>query len=155
MPDVTAGAFRPAFFFSFFGRIVSELGLARRLLIFTEPPAPPPTATWGIELTVSVSTIIFFAEPSPVGFPRLALPELKVLVVVTLDRNVEACPVADRILISPLLPPLSLPLSFAPVGFDFNVLGKAGPGELSCSDNGLCASSASPVPRKPGAGVLG
>jgi hypothetical protein len=113
VPEVTDGALRAVFFFSFFGRIVSELGLVRILPLF--PPAGPPTATCGIELTVSVSTVMFLVEPSPDGFP---LP-------VPVENDFDAGPLGrtigggatdvDLILISPL-PPLSLPLSFA--GFD-------------------------------------
>jgi hypothetical protein len=69
VPEVSDGAFRDVFFFSFLGRIVSALCLARRLPLFPAPPAPTPTATCGIELTVSVSTVMFLAEPSPDGFP--------------------------------------------------------------------------------------
>jgi hypothetical protein len=59
-------------FFSRFGLIVSLLGLRRTLppasvLPGPHSPAPPPTATCGMELTVSVSTVMFGTEGSPVG----------------------------------------------------------------------------------------
>lgn len=100
MPAVTEGAFRLGFFFSFLGRIVSELGFVRILPL---PPAPP-TATWGMEVTVSVSTVIVRVDPSPDGFPR---PVPKVFTAGAPGRDVVVFS-----LISPL-PPLSLPLSFA------------------------------------------
>lgn len=109
MPEVTDGVFRPVFFFSFFGRIVSELGFARML-----PLAPCPlTLTCGTELTVSASTVIFLVD-SPEGFP-LPAPALA-------ENDFVAGPPGRiavtggagvlLILISPL-PPLSLPLSLA------------------------------------------
>ena len=112
MPEVTDGALRAVFFFSFFGRIVSELGLVRMLPLLPAP-AGPPTATCGIELTVSVSTVIFLADPSPEGFPLPA--PVNTFVAGPLGRTV-VCGAADvdLILISPF-PPLSLPLSFAAV----------------------------------------
>jgi hypothetical protein len=73
VPELTDGAFLVVFFFSFFGRIVSELGLVRMLPLL---PPPGPTATWGIELTVSVSTVMLFIDPSPKGFP-LPVPEVE------------------------------------------------------------------------------
>jgi hypothetical protein len=74
MPEVTDGVLRAVFSFFFLGLIVSELGLALRLPLFPAPPVPPPTATCGMELTVSVSTVIFFVDPSPDGFPLAAAP---------------------------------------------------------------------------------
>lgn len=115
MPEATDGAFLWIFFFSLFGRIVSELGLARRLPLIPAPPVPL-TETCGMELTVSVSTVMFLVEPSPTeGFPR------PVIVLYGLggragdDRSdgVNATDVA-LIFVSPFGPPLSLPLSFAP-----------------------------------------
>ena len=72
---------RTAFFLSFFGRIVSVLALGRRLLDVSVRPgpflslAPPPTATCGTELTVSVSTVIVFVAPSAadLSFPGILL----------------------------------------------------------------------------------
>lgn len=109
VPEVTEGVFRPVFFLSFFGRIVSELGLAR---ILPFPPGPP-TLTCGTELTVSVSTVIVRAV-SPDGFP-LPVPALAAYAFVAgpLGRiAVTGGAGVLLILISPL-PPLSLPLSFA------------------------------------------
>lgn len=71
VPDVTDGGLRAVFFLSFFGRIVSVLGFARRLPPLPGPTAPP-TAIWGIELTVSVSTVM--VEPSAAGLPLLMVP---------------------------------------------------------------------------------
>ena len=70
MPALSDGAFRTTRFFSFFGLIVSVLGLRRRLPavsvlpVMFRSPAPPPRATCGMVLTVSVSTIMFLADPS-------------------------------------------------------------------------------------------
>lgn len=72
MPAFNDGAFRTAFFFSFsfLGLTVSWLGFKRKLPVVSvrlsgfRSPAPPPRATCGIELTVSVSTLIFLPDPS-------------------------------------------------------------------------------------------
>ena len=75
MPELKDGAFRTTFFLSFFGRIVSLLGFKRILpLVSVRPrtlrsPAPPPRATCGIELTVSVSTVMFLTDPSLAVLP--------------------------------------------------------------------------------------
>jgi hypothetical protein len=124
VPEVTDGALRAVFFFSFFGRMVSELGLARILPLL--PPAGPPTATCGIELTVSVSTVIFLLDPSPDGFP-LPTPALKGFDAGPLGRTTGGgATEADLIFISPF-PPLSLPLSLARrLDFDLSVM-------LACS----------------------
>jgi hypothetical protein len=61
--------------FSFLGRIVSELGFVRRLPL-TPVPVPPPTATWGIELTVSVSTVMLFVAEVSVPFLPVRAEEL-------------------------------------------------------------------------------
>jgi len=69
-PPMIEGGFRTTFFFSFFGRIVSLLGLIRKV--------PPPSAlvlpdrsagllfvlVCGIDATVSVSTVITLVEAS-------------------------------------------------------------------------------------------
>lgn len=56
--------FRVVFFFSFLGRMVSELGFVRRLPL--EPcEALGPRATFGIDVTVSVSTVIVGCDASP------------------------------------------------------------------------------------------
>ena len=120
MPEVTDGALRAVFFLSFLGRMVSELGLVRILPLLPAPPTP--TATWGIELTVSVSTVMFLVEPSPAGFPLpTPAPVLCDFVVAPLGRGAATGAVeADLILISPF-PPLSLPLSLATV-LDFDLI---------------------------------
>ena len=130
MPEVTGGALRAVFFFSFFGRMVSELGLVRILPLF--PPAGPPTATCGIELTVSVSTVMFRVDPSPDGFP-LPAPAVNDFEVGPLGRTTGGgATEADLILISPF-PPLSLPLSLARrLGFDLMVMPAYSMG-FSCS----------------------
>ena len=127
MPAFNDGAFRTAFFFSFsfFGLTVSWLGFKRRLppvsvrLSAFRSPAPPPKATCGIELTVSVSTLMFLTDPSvavllfvkgsweydrfgwtPIGFAELAA-------VVDFRLSFPS----STPLVSPLLwPVLSLPL---------------------------------------------
>lgn len=110
MPDVTVVVFLALFFFSFFGRIVSELGFVRRLPLDPCGPVAGASATWGMEVTVSVSTIMLCNEPSPT-FP-LAPPvgladALDCLVV----RSGGALAAPD--LRSAEMLPLSLPLSFA------------------------------------------
>jgi hypothetical protein len=130
-PFVTECGFRALFLFSFFGRMVSELGFVRRLPL-TPVPVPPPTATWGIELTVSVSTVMLFvAEASTPFFPARA--------EVALVRGVEFAPVDVGLsLISPFFSPLSLPLSVVPAAADdFMFFEKA------CSI--ACCSSGSPL----------
>jgi hypothetical protein len=75
-----------------------------------------------MELTVSVSTVMFLVDPSPPAFPR-PIPELNDLLEGAFERR-PACGAAevDLILISPL-PPLSLPLSMAAMlGFALIVL---------------------------------
>lgn len=70
MPEVTADCFRPCFFLlSFFGRMVSMLGLCLMepfVLCAVEAGA---SDTWGTELTRSVSTVICFDELSPLACP--------------------------------------------------------------------------------------
>lgn len=98
------------FFFSFFGRMVSELGFCRIL-----PFAGPPTATCGTtELTTSVSTVMFLVDPSPETFALLAPPVVpNGFTAGALGRNpVTGLAEVVLILISPF-PPLSLPLSLA------------------------------------------
>lgn len=104
--------------------MVSVLGFSRRLLPFSilpdrpRSPAPPPTATCGIELTVSVSTVMFLTDPSP---PALLRGELRCVrdflgrtVVVRMELLVDAGfrPRLPFVFVFPfLLLPLSLPLS--------------------------------------------
>lgn len=145
---------RAVFFLSFFGRIVSELGLVRILPLFPAPPGPP-TATCGIELTVSVSTVIFLAEPSPEGFPLPA--PVNDFVAGPLGRAV-VCGAADvdLILISPF-PPLSLPLSLAVVvGFGaLTVVVEALSVEFSCSVVNFNVSTFSKTRSNSNPGVFG
>lgn len=110
MPWLTEGAFR-VFFFSFFGLMVSVLGLARRLPILFALKVPPPTDTWGIELTVSVSTVMCFDDPSPTDLFRggAALEDFPAMA--DDDFAINGMVDTARILTS-LFPPLSLPLSF-------------------------------------------
>jgi len=107
VPAVTAGCFRDDFFFSFLGRIVSVLGFWRNVLLVLCAPPPGARATWGMDVTVSVSTVIFCSEISP-AFPFTKpgfTDELDCLVV-----RGGAAMGPDR---RPALTlPLSLPLSF-------------------------------------------
>lgn len=73
MPEGTEGCFRLGFFLSFFGRIVSELGLLRMLPLEAAAPLGA-RATWGMDVTVSVSTVMVCNEASP-GLPLLGLIE--------------------------------------------------------------------------------
>lgn len=119
---------------SFFGRIVSELGFVRRLPLFT--PAPPPIATWGIELTVSVSTVMLRVDPSPTALPRPAGRTVANDFGAGATFGRAGCvtgTVVDRILTS-FLPALSLPLSAtAEAGADFNEALNAESIGFSCS----------------------
>lgn len=120
MPEVD-GALRVVLFFSFFGRIVSELGFVRRLPLMI--PAPPPIATWGTEFTVSVSTVMFRVDPSPTALPRPAGVAAANDFGAGATGGRAGCgtgTVVDRILISPF-PALSLPLSaITDGGFDLS-----------------------------------
>ncbi len=66
MPAVTAGCFRVGFFFSFFGRIVSVLAFVRRLAPDPWTPVPGTSGACGIDVTVSVSTVMLCNDKSPV-----------------------------------------------------------------------------------------
>ncbi len=107
MPGATAVCFRLAFFFSFFGRIVSELPFVLRLPLDGCVPGGA-SATCGMDVTVSVSTVIVCTSPSPgLPFPPLSLFD----VLDCLDvRGGGALVAPDRR--SALTLPLSLPLSF-------------------------------------------
>ena len=113
MPDGTVVCFRLVFFFSFFGRIVSELGFVLRLAFDSSFFVVGATETCGIDVTVSVSTVIFCTVPA-VGLPLepVALPDM-------LDwREVKGGGTLDiggRRSAPPLMLPLSLPLSFVVV----------------------------------------
>ena len=102
--------------------MVSELGFVRRLPLTV--PVPPPTATWGIELTVSVSTVMLFvAEASAAFLPPRALELACFANCAAFGRGVIFAPVVDLSLISPIFSPLSLPLSVvAAAGDDFMFL---------------------------------
>lgn len=132
------GVFRIVRFFSFLGLIVSMLGLIRRLPLVstrTEPPrspAPPPRATCGTELTVSVSTVIVWTDASAPGLlfafkavyaaegaSVLARVRCTEVLAGTVDRRLGSGPTAW---LSPLSPELSTrPLRSAtsslPAGF--------------------------------------
>jgi hypothetical protein len=107
-----------------------------------------------MELTVSVSTVIFLVDPSPEGFP---LVEVFVLYAFAgaLGRS-DVAGAVDRILISPF-PPLSLPLSL--LVFALVVLPNALSIGLSCSFNSLAVampfSAFSRMPSRPNPGVFG
>lgn len=98
--------------------MVSVLGFMRRVPLSTRPemprsPGTTPRETWGIEVTVSVSTIMLRTDPSA-GFPRAPLNEVverfakresDLLVPVDTQRRVSS--MRSEL----LFPPLSLPLS--------------------------------------------
>ena len=114
-PDT--GGLRVVRFFSFLGRMVSALGFGRKALcsLRDDPrsPAPTPSETCGIDVTVSVSTIMFDTVPSP-GLERATFRDV-------MDRLGSTSPggrdTGGLRLSSPepelLFPPLSLPLSTA------------------------------------------
>lgn len=64
VPECTAGCFRTNFFFSFLGLIVSVLGFGLSVPLLPSGLVPVATATWGRLRTVSVSTVMFWVEPS-------------------------------------------------------------------------------------------
>lgn len=75
VPDVALmeGALRDAFFLPLPGRIVSVLALTRRVPPWSVRPEAArsdggPSVDWGMELTVSVSTVIFFVVGSTPDF---------------------------------------------------------------------------------------
>lgn len=107
MPDPTFG-FLPVFFFSFLGRIVSVLGLARRVLFAPSFAPVGAKETCGIDVTVSVSTVMCWTEPSE-GFA------LTVLLVLTEAFDCRDASIGgtfvEAVLLSPWTLPLSLPLS--------------------------------------------
>ena len=160
MPVVTDGALRVVFFFSFFGRIVSVLALVRILPALLAPPGPP-SATCGIELTVSVSTVMFLVDPSPDALPLPRPFVVNDLVVgAALGREAAAgAAEVDFILISPF-PPLSLPLSLAGwLAFDLIVLvaplSKGSSFSVNVLGSPLCAFSSTPSRVKLFPGVFG
>jgi hypothetical protein len=134
VPLVTAGCFREGFFFSFLGLIVSELGFV--LMLPPDPctPAPCANATWGIDVTVSVSTVMLCEVLSPV-FPFPGGFKVEVLDC----REVSgAGAVAEALLLSVIMLPLSLPLSLG-ANFGFGL-------ELeACTSAGSCCHEASEV----------
>jgi hypothetical protein len=58
------GCFRDVFFFSFLGRIVSELGFVLRVPMAPSFKATGANECCGIEVTVSVSTVMCCTDPS-------------------------------------------------------------------------------------------
>jgi hypothetical protein len=96
------------FFFSFFGRIVSVLPFVRRLTLDPWTPVPGTSGACGIDVTVSVSTVMLCNDASPV----------LVLVTPCLIHVLDCLVVRGGALAAPFRrPPLtlsvSLPLSFA------------------------------------------
>lgn len=118
MPEFIEGAFRAAFFLVGFGRIVSLLAFNRRLPLASRPDATlspwlAPRTAWGIEGTVSVSTVMFLEGISGTergGFARSEEYEVfegrVAAFCVDVTRWSSVLP-----LFSTLLGPLSLPLS--------------------------------------------
>lgn len=136
MPVVTEGCFRVPFFFSFFGRIVSLLGLVRRLPF--EPWTPPPgaTATCGIEVTISVSTVMLCRDVSPAfPFPTAGLTE--VLDCLVVNGGAIEDPAVRRLA---LMLPLSLPLSFI-LAFEAKLLMIEASAVSACEDSDMKLSS--------------
>lgn len=127
MPDGTVVCFRLVFFFSFFGRIVSELGFVLRLAFDSSFFVVGATETCGIEVTVSVSTVMLWTVPSaglllePVALPDI-LDWREVKGGGTLDIGGRRS--------APLMLPLSLPLSFVEV-FRFALASKVLDGPCS------------------------
>lgn len=113
-PADTVGCFRTDLFFSFFGRIVSVLGFVRRLVLDPCTPVGGTRGAWGIDVTVSVSTVMLCSD----GSPALPFADLMAVVDCLLDKGGAA---GARPLRSALMLPLSLPLSFEawafPAGF--------------------------------------
>lgn len=104
MPEPTFVGFR-VFFFSFLGRIVSELGFV--LSVPFVPSFEPAGAkdTCGTDATVSVSTVMWCTEPSEC-FALLVLPE-----VLDWREGIDGGTLVIAGLLSALILPLSLPLS--------------------------------------------
>lgn len=129
MPAATFG-FLLDFFFSFRGRIVSELGLV--LSVPFAPSFEPAGAneTCGIEATVSVSTVMCCTDPS------VSLALLIVLVEALDCRDVSAggTLVEACLVLSPLTLPLSLPLSLVEGGAVFSCRLRAESSSRSYSD---------------------
>jgi hypothetical protein len=160
MPEVTDGGLRVVFFLSFLGRIVSELGFVR-MLPFTPALPLPPTAICGIDVTVSVSTVIFRVDPSPESFPRPAAVAATTLYGFIggtgFGRGTRGFEIVVCLIFkSSLLPPLSLPLSVVPVSDLFlRLLPKALSIILCCSAFLRPSSVLSSPPPTPTAGLAG
>ena len=137
---MSEGCFLVCFFFSFsfLGRIVSELGLVRRLLFEPCCPRPAVKATCGIEATVSVSTIMLCSDASP------ALPLVVPLLAMLTWRGASIGALVLVMRRPGLALPLSLPLSFIMrLAFDTNVFVARFSMPSACddfSDNMLSAS---------------
>jgi hypothetical protein len=82
LPGFTAGCLRGTFFFSFFGLIVSVLGFVLSVPLTESPFEAVESATWGMLVTVSVSTVIFCVDPSCFDLGGLADRALDCLVIV-------------------------------------------------------------------------
>lgn len=163
------GCFRLVFFFSFLGRMVSELCFVFRLALTLGPAGFRPKETRGIESTSSSSTVMCFDDVSPVVWPLL---NFKVVLDWRLWSDGVGATELDRRVFSFTLP-LSLPLSLvAPfflwmAGSDLEAaslareaceslsmaISRLGPGVLGWLTS-WTVSSDDDVPLGPGAGVL-
>lgn len=145
IPDVLLmdGALREAFFLPLLGRIVSLLALARRVPPCSIRPdairsAGGPRVPCGMELMVSVSTVIFLAEASALGLRLLT----DALGITALARGVASgsCSSASLFCRSFFFSaPVSLPLSPL-VMFAFPVRGVVDP-EVPSWSSSDCAST--------------
>jgi hypothetical protein len=80
LPGVTVGCFRDDFFFSFFGLIVSVLGLAFNVPLSPSDLPHAANAGCGILATVSVSTVMACVDPSCLGLAGFEVIALDCLV---------------------------------------------------------------------------
>lgn len=137
VPAFTDGGLRVCLFFSFLGRIVSELGFVRKLPFVPAAPPGGANATWGIETTVSVSTVMLCRPASPFPF---ALSFVDVLDC--LDRRGGGATLPDR---RPAAPLVSLAASvIVKFGFSTRLLEAVISSTSCCEDVSEIMLSSSP-----------